>query len=75
MGPSGSVINPTAEFRASIDPGPPAMTSNPFTRHLDKCAANHQPLTPLVFLERAAAVFPDHVAVLHGDERFTYADL
>jgi fatty-acyl-CoA synthase len=51
------------------------MTSNPFTQHLDKCAANYQPLTPLVFLERAAAVFPDHPAVVHGDRRLSYADL
>ena len=75
MGPSGSVMNPTAEFCASIDPGRPAMTSNPFTQHLDKCAANYQPLTPLVFLERAAAVFPDHLAVVHGGQRLSYADL
>jgi fatty-acyl-CoA synthase len=51
------------------------MTSNPFDQNLDKRAANHQPLTPLVFLERAAAVFPEHPAVIHGAQRFTYGDL
>ncbi len=75
IGRSASVVNPTAKFGASIDPAPPAMTSNPFSQHLDKCAANYQPLTPLVFLERAASVFPQHVAVIHGSQRFSYADL
>ena len=38
-------------------------------------AANHQPLTPLLFLERAAQVFPDHIAVVHGALRRRYRDL
>ena len=42
------------------------MSSNPFSENLDRNAANHQPLTPLNFLERAAAVFPNHVAIIHG---------
>jgi fatty-acyl-CoA synthase len=42
---------------------------------LDRNAANFQPLTPLTFLERAAAVFPDRPAVIHGAQRFTYAEL
>src|SRR5215470_5335576 len=40
---------------------------------LGKTPANFQPLTPLTFLERAAAVFPDHPAVIHGQQRATYA--
>ncbi len=51
------------------------MNSNPFAQNLDRCAANYQPLTPLTFLERAAAVFPDRPAVVHGKLRFTYTDL
>jgi fatty-acyl-CoA synthase len=39
---------------------------------LDRNPANYQPLTPLSFLERSAAVFPDHVAVIHGNQRITY---
>ena len=42
------------------------MSPNPYTQHLDKNPANYQPLTPLSFLERAAAVFPGHTAVIHG---------
>jgi fatty-acyl-CoA synthase len=40
---------------------------------LDRNPANFQPLTPLSFLERAAAVFPDRPAVVHGACTFTYA--
>ena len=45
----------------------------PYDIDLDRKAANFQPLTPLCFLERAAAVFPDHAAVIHEAQRFTYA--
>jgi fatty-acyl-CoA synthase len=41
---------------------------------LGKTAANYQPLTPLGFLERAAAVFPDHTAIIHGKRRYSYAE-
>jgi fatty-acyl-CoA synthase len=50
------------------------MSSNPFNENLDRNAANYQPLTPLNFLERAAAVFPNHVAIIHGTQRRTYAE-
>ncbi len=46
-----------------------------FDRHLERNPANHQPLTPLGFLERAASVFPDQTAVIHGPLRRTYRDL
>jgi fatty-acyl-CoA synthase len=49
--------------------------SHPFTENLDRCAANFQPLTPLNFLERAASVFPDHTAVVHGKRSHSYAEL
>jgi fatty-acyl-CoA synthase len=42
---------------------------------LPRVAANHQPLTPLLFLERAAQVHPDHVAVVHGALRRSYREL
>ena len=47
----------------------------PYDRDLDRNPANFQPLTPLTFLERSAAVFPGHVAVIHGDLRRNYRDL
>lgn len=50
------------------------MSANPFELNLDKTPANYQPLTPLVFLSRAAAVYPDHTAIIHGRQRVSYAD-
>src|SRR5918911_564129 len=46
-----------------------------YDRDLDRNPANFQPLTPLTFLERSAAVFPDRVAVIHGSLRRSYRDL
>jgi fatty-acyl-CoA synthase len=42
---------------------------------LPRTPANHQPLTPLLFLERTATTFPDHVAVVHGPVRRKYREL
>ena len=51
------------------------MTVNPYETNLDKTAANYVPLTPLVFLERSAAVYPRQLAVVHGKTRITYAEM
>lgn len=40
---------------------------------LDKTDANYQPLTPLSFLARSAAVYPEHTAIIHGRQRVSYA--
>jgi fatty-acyl-CoA synthase len=48
--------------------------ANPFNTDLDRNPANFQPLTPLTFLERAASVMPEHVAIIHGTQRFTYGE-
>jgi fatty-acyl-CoA synthase len=50
------------------------MPTTAYDRDLDRNPANFQPLTPLTFLERAASVFPDHPAVIHGAQRRTYAE-
>ncbi|MCC0021747.1 MAG: acyl-CoA synthetase [Nitratireductor sp.] len=50
------------------------MMANPYNTDLDRNPANYQPLTPLQFLERAASVFPDHVAIVHGGLRRNYRD-
>ncbi|MCW2306151.1 acyl-CoA synthetase [Rhodobium gokarnense] len=52
------------------------MTEQPnqYDLHLDKTPANYQPLTPLTLLQRSALVFPDHVAIIHGNQRTTYAE-
>ena len=51
------------------------MPAHPYAQDLDRTPANYQPLTPLTFLERAAMVYPDHVAVIHGHLRRTYREL
>ncbi len=48
--------------------------TNPFNQGLDRNPGNFQPLTPLVFLERAAEVMPDHHAIIHGELRYTYGE-
>lgn len=45
-----------------------------YDKDLERNPANHQPLTPLGFLERAARVFPDRTAIIHGKLRRTYKD-
>ncbi|GGH29999.1 acyl-CoA synthetase [Alsobacter metallidurans] len=50
------------------------MASDIYDIDLDKNPANFQPLTPLSFLERAALVFPDHTAIIHGALRRTYRE-
>ena len=51
------------------------MAPSIYDTDLDKNPANHQPLTPLSFLERAAGVHPDRIAVIHGPLRRNYRDL
>ena len=54
-------------------------TSNVATRKKDLWAglkpgaANRTTLSPLSFLPRAAEIYPDRVAVIHGAQRITYA--
>ena len=50
------------------------MAKTPYDTDLDRNPANFQPLTPLGFLERAAAVFPTHTAIIHGPLRRNYAE-
>jgi fatty-acyl-CoA synthase len=51
------------------------MTGNSaYLTGLDRNQANHAPLTPLTFIERAAYVHPTRLAVVHGGQRFTWAE-
>ena len=49
------------------------MTSA-YTQDLDRTPANFQQLTPLGFLARAARVFPDYPAIVHGDRTYPYSE-
>ena len=52
-----------------------AMTlTNPFETDLDRNAANYTALTPLSLIARAAFTYPRHLAVVHGDRRYTWAE-
>lgn len=48
--------------------------ANPFETNLDKNPANFQPLTPLSFIERSAATYPNRTAVIYGDIRRTWSE-
>ncbi|MGH7063994.1 MAG: AMP-binding protein, partial [Stellaceae bacterium] len=49
-------------------------SSNPYEIGLDKNAANFVPLTPIGFLLRSAAVYPDRPAVVHGARRYSWRE-
>ncbi|MGB8338176.1 MAG: acyl-CoA synthetase [Burkholderiales bacterium] len=49
-------------------------TPNQYEIDLDKNPANYTPLSPLSFIARAAAVYPKHIASIHGERRITWAD-
>ena len=52
----------------------PLLSHNIYERDLDKTAANHAALTPMQFIERTASVYPDHVALVHGARRQSWAE-
>ncbi len=43
-------------------------------KFLDPRPANHVPLSPVDFLKRAARVYPHKIAVIHNEQRITYAE-
>ena len=47
---------------------------NIFQKGLGRADANFAPLTPLGFLSRAASIYPDRAAMVHGDRRIVYRD-
>ena len=59
-----------SDLRWSVHP-----SHGPYAEGLDRNEANHAPLTPLSFLMRTAAVYPGRLAVVHGSQRRTYAEL
>jgi len=52
----------------------PRLRADKYDADLERNPANFQSLTPLTFLERAASVFPSRTAIIHGTQRFSYAD-
>ena len=41
---------------------------------LDKNAANYTPLSPLTFIQRAAAVYPERTAQIYGERHYSWAE-
>jgi fatty-acyl-CoA synthase len=49
-----------------------AADANPYEIGLDKNVANYVPLTPIGFLSRSAAVYPERLAVAYGERRYSW---
>jgi fatty-acyl-CoA synthase len=48
--------------------------SNQYDLALGQNEANHVPLSPLSFGRRTAEAFPNHIAVIYGDTRYTWSE-
>src|ERR1700745_1954643 len=48
--------------------------TNPYEMGLEKNAANYVPLSPIGFLARSAAVYPNRLAVVHGKRRYSWRE-
>src|SRR5262249_60526123 len=53
---------------------PMSRTLNHYSIGLDKNPANYVPLTPLSFIARSAAVYPDHVSAVYEGRGFTWSE-
>ena len=51
-----------------------STSANPYDIGLDKNAANYVPLTPIGFLMRSASVYPNRLAVVHGERRYSWRE-
>ncbi|MCA1454023.1 acyl-CoA synthetase [Bradyrhizobium sp. BRP22] len=51
-----------------------SAAQNQYNIGLDKTPANYVPLTPLSFLARSAAIYPDHISTVYEGRSFTWAE-
>ncbi|WP_374594695.1 acyl-CoA synthetase [Aquabacterium sp.] len=51
----------------------PSHPASIYDQDLPRNEANHSALSPLVFIERAARVYPDRLSIVHGALRHTWA--
>ena len=49
-------------------------SASPYGAGLEKNQANFAALSPLSFLAKAAAVYPERIALIHGERRISWAD-
>src|SRR6195256_4232732 len=77
-GPRGTALTGCAKMSRETSLGRSAMSgagkTHPYELDLGKNQANYAPLTPLGFIERAAYVYPNRTAVIHGARRGTWAE-
>ncbi len=55
----------------------PTIVTNPASPYgvgMEKNPANYAALSPLSFLAKAAAVYPERIALIHGERRISWAD-
>jgi fatty-acyl-CoA synthase len=50
------------------------MPERIFASGLGSGPANFSPLTPLRFLSRSAAIYPERTAIIHGPRRISYRE-
>ena len=50
------------------------MSRTAYSHGLEKNPANYVPLSPLSYIERTAAVYPNRSSVIHGSRSFTWAE-
>ena len=48
---------------------------NPYAHGLERNAANYTPLTPVSFLAKAANVYPEITAIIHGKVRRKWVEV
>ena len=48
---------------------------NHYETNLDKNKANHVPLTPLSFLNRAKDIYPNYEAIVYEDRKYTWTQV
>ena len=48
---------------------------NHYETNLDKNKANHVPLTPLTFLNRAKDIYPNYEAIVYEDRKYTWTQV
>ena len=53
---------------------PPLAEDHMYVRGLQPTPANHVALSPITYIERAALVYPDKVAIVHGTLRQTWLE-
>ncbi len=51
-----------------------SVDAGPYGVGLEKSTANYTPLSPLSFIKRTAAVYPERISVVHGEQQYTWAE-